>query len=205
MIYIDRSDNDPDFWRKYRQKNASAAYNDLEGSDEGILVRTLLREHNVKQQHYLCAYCCRRIETDGAHSLNEHIRPQGQSKFQKHSMDYGNIIACCQTEETCSAAKKNQYDENLFISPLDEDCEMHFSFGSNGEVFPESERGEYTINLLNLNSYRLKQARAAQYKACTYYGSAEEIHNLLLLPDIENKLAQFADMIRYCFARIAEM
>ena len=155
MIHIEQAD-EPDFWKQFKRKHKSVKYNDLDKTDEGKEVRKRIRKFNVDQQHGLCAYCCKRIDFNA--SLNEHIKPQGVGKYANLSMDYRNIIASCKTEDgalvsTCSAHKRNQYDEKLFVSPLDKECESHFTFYPDGTIVPLTDKAKYTIDLLNLNSY----------------------------------------------------
>lgn len=117
-------------------------------------------------------------------------------------MDYNNIIACCRDEggdATCSAAKENEYTSQ-FISPLDESCESYFEYYKNGEVVSDSPDGEYTINLLNLNSYKLCKARAAQLKVCEAINDLELIKQLFLEPDSENQLEPFIDIIKFFYS-----
>ena len=61
----------PSFWKEYLKKHSGHIYRDLEHTAEGRQVRMDLREHLVKEQHYVCAYCCKRIIPSNA--LNEHI------------------------------------------------------------------------------------------------------------------------------------
>ncbi|MCI5602697.1 MAG: hypothetical protein SOV90_10065 [Lachnospiraceae bacterium] len=55
---------------------------------------------------------------------------------------------------------KNEYDSEKFISPLNPKCEDIFTYYPDGIV----EGDQYTIDLLNLNAYELREARKAVYK-----------------------------------------
>ena len=203
MIFIKRID-EPKFWNEFNQKNPSISYDDLQNTEEGRAVRNKLREYNINQQHGLCAYCCRLIDLEN--SLNEHIKPRGLGAYAKLSMDYSNIVASCKTEgndSTCSSYKKNKYDSR-FVSPLEKDCEKYFEFYENGEMVSDSPRGKYTIDVLNLNSYRLRKARRAQLKNCKYYNSLDMIKQVFLEPDKENRLQPFVDIIRFFYRRNTE-
>ena len=57
--------------------------------------------------------------------------------------------------------KDNKYDEKQFVSPLDENCEKKFTYFANGEIIGD----DYTIGLLNLNAYELKNARKSVIRA----------------------------------------
>jgi uncharacterized protein (TIGR02646 family) len=97
-------------------------------------------------------------------SLNEHIHPEDY--YPNETMDCGNIVVSCANDnKICGPMKDNKYDEKLFVSPLDDDCEEHFAFFPNGEIVGVTDKGKYTASLLGLDSsYKLKQARAAVYK-----------------------------------------
>ena len=199
MIFISRTE-EPDFWKEYKRKHPGIHYDDLQNTEAGRLIRQEIRKYNISQQHGLCAYCCKRIDLDK--SLNEHIKPRGLGKYSNQSMDYNNIIACCRaegTDATCSAAKGNDYS-NQFISPLDEDCESYFEYYKNGEVVSDSPDGQYTIDLLNLNSYRLRTARAAQLKNCENINDLELIKLYYLEPDSQNCLEPFVDKIKFYYS-----
>lgn len=182
---------EPDFWCNFRMKNPGIRYEQLNDSESGKQIRKELREYLLQQQYKICCYCCRRIDLDN--SLNEHIRPQ--ALYPDETMDYDNIIAsCAKDHKTCGSKKDNQYDENLFVSPLDQDCEEHFAFFPNGEIAGLTEKGEYTIKVLGLDSYKLTQARASVYRNCELYDKSLlswylEAHEGILEP--------FADVIRF--------
>lgn len=199
MIYIPRTE-EPDFWKVFKRKHPGIHYDDLQTTEEGRSLRQEIRKYNIDQQHGLCAYCCKRINLEK--SINEHIKPRGQGKYSNQSMDYNNIVACCRDEggdATCSTAKENNYSSQ-FISPLDEDCESYFEYYKNGEVVSDSPDGEYTINLLNLNSYRLRKSRAAQLRNCESINDLDLIKHIFLEPDSENRLEPFVDIIKFFYS-----
>ncbi|MBR4027028.1 MAG: helix-turn-helix domain-containing protein, partial [Lachnospiraceae bacterium] len=126
-------------------------------------------------------------------SLNEHIKPK--DLYPNETMEYKNIIvSCAKDSNICGPKKQNYYDKNLFVSPLDEDSEEHFAFFPNGDIVGLTEKGDYTIKILGLDSYKLKQARAAVYQVCQYCD--EELLNWYLEMH-EGKLEPFIDVIRY--------
>lgn len=67
-------------------------------------------------------------------------------------------------------------------------------FFPNGEIAGLTEKGEYTIKVLGLDSYKLTQARASVYRNCELYDKSLlswylEAHEGILEP--------FADVIRF--------
>lgn len=190
---------EPDFWIEYKRLHPNESYMDLDKSIQGRTTRQDLRNYLLRSQYGLCAYCCRGIGIES--SLNEHIKPQ--AKYPKQTMEYENIIVSCRSEGstlTCGANKGNEYDETLFVSPL-EDCEGHFMFYPNGQIEGTGERGQYTCDLLNLDAYELQRARKAQYKICESYQNAELVHTCFLTPGEDGKQEPFADMIQYFYER----
>lgn len=173
-------DEEPDFWKTYRRRNPKCTYNDLDKNDNGKAVRRKIRGHMIKQQNYICAYCCKRINEDSA--ANEHIRPKGDPKYMSLSMDYNNLVASCKTFKTCTMKKDNEYSEELFISPLDEDCESHFEYFPDGSIRGITEKGKYTIELLGLNEYSLKDARKCQYASCESMRNKQLIYEYYIKP-----------------------
>lgn len=129
-----------------------------------------LRNILLKEQLYLCGYT--EINPSeyclGVHI--EHIAPK--RRFPERTFDYQNlIVSILAPEDFCRVdintgekyffgghSKGDEYDEEKFISCLDEKCESFFSYGSDGWVRPkkglsldDEKKAEYTINLLRLN------------------------------------------------------
>lgn len=146
----------PEFLEKFKEKNPTADYD----SDSFKPLVKPLRDYLVREQRGLCAYCCSRISSEASH--NEHIEPRHgkNDAVSRRSLEYTNIVASCNTADTCGKKKDNEYDAGYFISPVQVDCEDRFSYDPDGYMKGD----EYTISLLNLNSYKLRMARRAIYK-----------------------------------------
>ena len=154
MIYIEKSE-EPVFLSEFKRKNPHKSYD----AKEFAPYRRELTKALVKEQRGICAYCCGKIQLKNAH--NEHIEPRHPGTYEsKRSLDYMNIVASCNTVGTCGNRKDNDYDEELFVSPLNPKCEDTFTYYANGTI----EGDDYTINLLHLNAYELKEARRAVYQ-----------------------------------------
>ena len=164
MIHI-RKNKTPEFLVEYIRKNPSADY-DNESFKEYYRP---LREELIKEQKGLCAYCCSRITPERSH--NEHIEPRHMQDGtkSKRSLDYRNIVASCNNNATCGKHKDNIYDEKRFVSPLQDNCTELFSYDPSGNIYGD----EYTISLLNLNSFDLRQARKSVYKSILYMTEEE--------------------------------
>jgi uncharacterized protein (TIGR02646 family) len=139
-----------EFRKKYKGKNHNAAqYDDLPHE-----ARTLIRDCLLTEQYGICAYCMSSIKNKSCHI--EHIKPR--SRFPGMSLDYGNLVASCESGNNCGKHKGNKHSDD-FVAPTEADCESHFSYTMDGRVIPLTDRANYTIKLLNLNSYKLKTAR----------------------------------------------
>lgn len=159
--------NAPDFWVSYTRQHPNHKYADLDRTVEGKTVRNELRKRLAQEQMNICCYCCCKLSPDKTH--NEHIKPE--SKYDQLTMDYENIVVSCTRNKntsrfTCGMKKGNEYDESLFVSPLEENCTNHFIFYSNGSIDSDTDQGKYTIRLLALHeSKSLRESRKSQYDA----------------------------------------
>lgn len=187
MIYIEKQ-KEPEWLREFKRRNPGADYD----SDNFAEHKQELKRELLREQKYLCAYCCCKIDMEKSH--NEHIEPRHpKNGVSNKSLDYQNLVASCygfQGEKTCGFKKENEYDEEQFVSPLDIECEDRFKYYPNGTI----EGDTYTIELLNLNSYRLKKAREAVYE--TIAELDEETIRLIYDEDSE-KLEPFMNVVKW--------
>jgi uncharacterized protein (TIGR02646 family) len=187
MIYIEKHE-EPEWLAEFKQNNPQATYD----SKEFKPYISRLNEVLVKEQKHLCAYCCGKIDTNKSH--NEHIEPRNPGKYASNkSLDYRNIVASCygfQGDKTCGMKKANGYDETQFISPLNPECENVFKYLPNGKM----EGDTYTIDLLNLNSYRLRKAREAVYNTLA---ELDENTIKLIYSESEEVLTPFMNVIKW--------
>lgn len=154
MIYIEKNE-EPAWLAEYKKHYPTATYD----SESFAGHKEQLRDELVLEQRSLCAYCCSRISNEKAH--NEHIEPRHPKiGTSLRSLDYSNIVASCNNKSTCGNKKKNEYDSECFVSPLNPMCEDVFTYYPDGVM----EGDPYTIDLLNLNTYELKEARKAVYR-----------------------------------------
>lgn len=194
----------PEFWAEFCRKHPRIHYNDLDKTPEGKAVRSQMHDYLMAEQMGICCYCCKSITKD--HSHNEHIIPR-EGHTNKQSMDYYNLVASCSPKkgeaDTCGHKKDNEKKLQSFVSPLDEACESQFEFSFVGDITGTTDKGRYTVDLLNVNSYRLKNAREALYEECISMAELcgkEYVYETYLLPQ-NGKLHAFADMVQYFFDR----
>jgi len=128
----------------WKRKNTHGAYDDLDKTEEGKVVRAKIRDYALNEQFYLCAYCCQQIkEINACH--NEHL--EAQKLNPKRTLDFSNIVASCNTPNQCGDAHKSQH---LPLTPLMTECETELRFKISGRVEGLTDRAGVTIRVLNL-------------------------------------------------------
>jgi uncharacterized protein (TIGR02646 family) len=189
MILIEKNP-EPEILTEFKRTHEHAKYSDLDADTRGAL-RTAL----ITEQFFICGYCCGEISEHKAH--NEHLRPQ--AKYPKDTLNYNNIIASCngyrKKSETCGHKKQGEYDVPRFISPLEPDCEQHFKYYISGEIIGLDDKAQDTINLLNLNSAQLMNARRGILAMSGSLGA--DVAKLIYLQPQAGKLQPFCNIVRY--------
>ncbi|WP_071188519.1 retron system putative HNH endonuclease [Trichormus sp. NMC-1] len=144
----------------------------------------------------------------------EHLRPR--SRYPDLALEYTNFMASCQGEDEeepsipvhCGHKKKEWYDENLMVSPLEPNCADFFKYPASGEILPTDDLdkknvAETTIQHLALDINKLRNLRKAAIDAALFnleYLSEEEIQQLTLgyeLPDSNGQYTPFCSAIIY--------
>lgn len=188
MIYINK-EAEPEWLSELKAHNKQLTYDD-KGFEP---YKELLRKELLQEQKGLCAYCCGKIGLNNSH--NEHIEPRHMKdgKSSTRSLDYNNLVASCNGyhgEKTCGTHKGNEYDAEKFVSPLCQDCEKEFSYYPNGTILGD----KYTIDLLNLDTYKLRKARESVYKAIMYMEKEDIIQTYLCE---QEELVPFINVVKW--------
>ncbi|WP_210521329.1 hypothetical protein [Hymenobacter terricola] len=202
-------------WIARKQPSGKAKYKEFKGTTCAIEFRQVL----IDEQFGLCAYTGSRIE-NGANALTEHIYPRAWTEKELGSdygkkadkdLDYQNMLAALNAksskDETYGAhAKDDDYDEQLFVSPLDIVCESAFIYEENGKIAWHDGKGEYTVNLLKLWHPTLIKERAGAIKAYFPnpededfpFPSLEEIKTIAktIMNPVDGRLAPFCFVIK---------
>ena len=191
MIHIDKHETPAWLSELQKQDPSIGGYDDLSPT-----AKRRLRQELIDEQFCLCGYCCGQISID--HSHNEHITPRSATSG-KQSLDYGNIIASCNglshNADHCGHKKGSTYAAGAYVSPLEEDCEQHFKYYINGEIVGNSPAATDTIQLLNLNSGGLKNARRGILRQ-SFALNGNDANEYYLKP-LEGKLPPFCNIVRY--------
>lgn len=139
-----------------------------------------LRKYILKyEQNYLCIYCESKISAHNHSSHIEHIRPKAQDKYPHLTFEYNNLAVSCNgtcqnlpddtTKYNCGHIKSNEYDENLFLNPVElENIRDYFEYDiDEGKIqasTKDKQKASYMINTLGLNDGGLTEARKKALK-----------------------------------------
>ena len=131
MLYIQKKTPPGAMLRKVSSLKSSNAWKSINiGNTDAIrdafneLPKEEIRRSLLEEQHYLCAYCMRKIEDNGLKTSIEHWYPL--SKDKDKALDYKNMLAVCDGGRNwsgtgkkilCCDAYKSDEDE-LTILPL---------------------------------------------------------------------------------------
>jgi uncharacterized protein (TIGR02646 family) len=164
--------NEPPVLSDWKRRNPNGQYQDLSHVE-----RQTIRDSCLKEQYYLCAYCCQRI--DGKNSHNEHIQTQQVAPNQM--LNFHNIVASCNKPKQCGKAHRT---EMIPLTPLMAECETELEFNLSGRVKGLTQRANESINLLNLgdDNKALVQTRKQLVKTLIFM-HRESPEKLQLLDD----------------------
>ncbi|NOQ13212.1 MAG: TIGR02646 family protein [Methyloprofundus sp.] len=127
---------------EWKRSNPAGTYNDL-----SHIERKAIRFDCLREQFYLCAYCCQAINENNC--MNEHVEARNIAPHR--SLDFLNIVASCTTNRQCDKAHGSQA---LPLTPLMMACETEFKFKISGRVEGLTERAKKSIQVLNLGDTR---------------------------------------------------
>jgi uncharacterized protein (TIGR02646 family) len=142
-------------------------------SDEKIK----LREYILKEeQNYLCIYCESKVTKENSHL--EHIKPK--SLNINLTFDYNNIVVSCngttfnpsddKKQYNCGHKKEAKHEEYKFLDPTRyKDIGLYFIYDYDDfKIYPSGKddiKAKYMIDILQLNSGSLINARRNKYKS----------------------------------------
>lgn len=181
-------------------------------------------EYLIAEQYHLCAYTELNLDEfqNDLEQANipvklgyhiEHVKPKSQ--FPLLTFDYNNLVASCLDSDSLQGFapadrfgghyKRGEYDAQLFVSPLESDCQKFFSYELTGKVKPspslsssDQQRAEYTIKLLNLTGNQTNQGQTNQshYLVLKRRKILEEANRIINDLWDENELEQSREAIR---------
>jgi uncharacterized protein (TIGR02646 family) len=187
MLKVNKG-QEPDFLLEYKRKYSPREWADYSKDD----IRNKIKENILLfEQDEYCPYCEKRIhKSDEGHI--EHIKPR--DTYPKEFQNYNNLVVSCNEVNSCGKYKKNNYSNNFINSVIDNPND-YFDYNiANGEIVPkhinkdsiEYARAIYTIEVLNLNSYELKNARANLIDILSVYTGENKQYMQFFLDDRHN-------------------
>ncbi|MFM2429161.1 MAG: hypothetical protein RLZZ511_374 [Cyanobacteriota bacterium] len=155
-------------WKQQANSNWQPSFTELRNPEKPELLGSLLKE-----QGYICCYCCQRIGPTNSHI--EHLKPQKHC-LEAEKIAYENLLASCPgyleeeivtdrlPQEFCGQKKGDWYNPDLMVSPLDPHCAAYFRYTAAGEILPTTNvhkqtAAQTTIERLGLNHPKLDRGR----------------------------------------------
>ena len=184
-----------------------ACYDDMppETKDE-------VRNSLINEQGWLCCYCGKRIVPDHL-SVIEHLLPKGIPQFSHLQLEYGNLLCSCDGGENDRKGKtkteKREFPQHcddkknnaiLKITPLDNNCEEHFSYDEEGNIYGDNSEADDAINVLGLDCSTLTHLRQAAIEPYVKY-EASKSEWLEIIEDM--KQLHNGQFRPFCFAVIS--
>ncbi|WED24355.1 TIGR02646 family protein [Vibrio sp. JC009] len=138
---VKRQGFEPQSLTDWKRANPNKRYSQLKDAE----VRQAIREEAIKEQYYLCGgHCCQPISGNGD-CHNEHV--EAQDLNSNRTLDFGNIIASCNSKKQCGDAHGSQA---LPLTPFMDECESDLVFKISGRVSGKTADAIETIRVLNL-------------------------------------------------------
>ena len=211
MIKINKKPT-PDFLSKWiteyvSKHSTNPIYDDLMGP-----TKLKLREILYEEQLGLCCYCCRKLNYPYTHSDDshiEHFKPKGNLKYSSLSLEYTNLHLSCSgyrnQKDCCGHKKKDWFDEELTISPLEDNVDNLFEYSIDGHIMAASNnnRAISTIDNLDLDSFNLqRQRKTAIYVSGLFDDDFDEDKREMIIDEysseIDDVLKSFCNAVLYC-------
>lgn len=182
-------------------------------------VKQYVLDSLLQEQGYICCYCCASITNKTCHI--EHLKPQSLTETSgiNWRYEYSNMMVSCDGEYEdrpqkhlhCGHKRPEEYDENLFVSPLDPNCESFFRYNGEGKILATGDAdkkvaAETTIRDLGLDIPQLNARRLSAIEAIdNILESLEELTNedisqmieYFQEPDDNGQYQEFCNVIVY--------
>lgn len=153
MLYIEKKAPPQSYQKAVAEIKSAPSWRSIHDGDTAAirsqfdrLPKPEIRDALLAEQHYLCAYCMKRIRNnkDGAEAVHmtiEHWFPL--SKDKERALDYQNFLGVCMGGSDiagprnrvlcCDASKGNEI--NLTVDPLNRSMMRHIAYKSDGTIY----------------------------------------------------------------------
>ena len=142
-----------------------------------------IREKIRQRAKYACEFCGVTEESVGGALTVDHYRPK--SKGGSDTLD--NLLYCC---VRCNQYKQDYWpldsSDSVIWNPLAEKASTHFVEAEDGELFPLTDTGKFTIDRLRLNRPPLVAYRRNKLSREVRLRSLEQYRDLVKLLEQAN-------------------
>lgn len=153
MLYIKKKAPPQSYQKAVAEIKSSSIWRSIQDGDTiairgqfDLLPKSEIRDTLLAEQHYLCAYCMKRIRNneDGTkiiHMTIEHWFPLSQDK--ERALDYKNFLGVCKggadvagprSRILCCDASKGDAT-NITVNPLDKAMMQHIAYTKDGTIY----------------------------------------------------------------------
>jgi uncharacterized protein (TIGR02646 family) len=163
MKYIEKSSNEPSSLIDWKTQDKMYKRQNSKWKRFGKPYKENFKKNLINEQGGICCYCEQKLKTDDSHL--EHLLPQKLDVFSESIFEYRNLLCSCQKDlitgdpRHCGNSKGSWYDKQLFVSPLDIDCELKFKYSADGRIKSTDEASKETISHLQLDIDKLNSLR----------------------------------------------
>lgn len=160
MIYIKKQKPDKEVLDKIAEiKNSLEWKQSRESDTKSIrqcfdkLPKEQIRKNLLQEQHYLCAYCMKRIDDNPLYTTIEHWLPL--SKNKDRALDYSNMVGVCKGGSSVSISANDKRklccdaykgDEEITISPLNRNHMKMIKYTKDGKIYTSDRILDEEIN-----------------------------------------------------------
>ena len=200
-----------------KQHGLNCRYDNLDTTLKDEIKADLLGE-----QGFLCCYTGKRVGMETSHI--EHLKPQTISRRNDDDHDdvsYQNMLAAYPKSGSEIGRAKcvfgaerrgSWFDEQLFVTPLQENCEQRFSFDLNGKISPANKTDDAaakTIKMLNLDDEILIAERRAAIESLLFadelsLAQVQRLGERIMEKDGKGRFRTFCFALRQACALYAE-
>lgn len=153
MLYIEKKAPPQSYQKAVAEIKSAPTWRSIHAGDTkairsqfDLLPKPEIRDALLAEQHYLCAYCMKRIRNnkDGAgvvHMTIEHWFPLSQDK--ERALDYKNFLGVCKggadtagsrSRILCCDASKGEA-VNITVNPFDKAMMQHIAYKKDGSIY----------------------------------------------------------------------
>lgn len=178
-----------------------------------LLPKSEIRDALLAEQHYLCAYCMKRIRNNDdsselVHMNIEHWFPLSRDK--ERALDYKNFLGVCKGGADvdgprnrvlcCDASKEDE--ASLTVNPLDKSMMQYIAYKKDGTIYCLETAGSDVVNSIehDLNDVLRLNGKAGQDTATRLKKGRRDAYR-----QVEKRFIELANRGKLTSAQISKM